>query len=201
MSGVLCEDHTMTDALDTQLLQQVAQQRSDAAFDALTDRWREPLRRHLLRLTSDAASAEDLLQETFLRIWTHAQTFDGRSEPRSWAFRIAGNLASNARRSCARRREDFPEGESVRGMTGFDAFAGNLPRPEDALLRTETTQRLRHAIDSLDDDRRELIRLVYDEDWPLAAVAGALGVPTGTVKSRLFHTRRTLAQTLKQEEK
>ena len=128
-----------------------------------------------------------------MRVWTHAASFDGRGEPRSWAFRIAGNLASNARRSRTRRREDFSSDDTV------DGFAADLPLPEEALLRTESAQRVRRALDTLDDDRRELIRLVYDEDRSLAEVAGALGIPTGTVKSRLHHTRRALAHSLNRE--
>lgn len=179
---------------ENELLQQIACRRSRDAFDTLTEHWREPLRRHLVRLTDDIALADDLLQETLLRIWTHAASFEGRGQARGWAFRIAGNLASNARRSRGRRREDDPTEK------GLDGFAADLPLPEEEALRAESTRRVRQAIDTLDEDRRELLRLVYDEDWPLADVGTAFGIPTGTVKSRLHHTRRALARILEEKE-
>ncbi|MGC4044574.1 MAG: RNA polymerase sigma factor [Armatimonas sp.] len=188
--GVLSMDDSMTDA---ELLQLVACKRSSEAFDALCERWREPLRRHLLRQAEDAASAEDLLQETLLRIWTQADSFRERGSARSWAFQIAGNLAHNARRTRTRRREDNPTDDS------FEGFAVDLPLPEELALRAESARNVRQAIDTLDEDRRELLRMVYDEDRSLAEVGETLGIPTGTVKSRLYHTRRALARLLENE--
>ena len=182
----------MTD--DAQLLQQIALEQSPDAFDALAERWREPLRRFLIRQMGDAATAEDLLQETLLRVWTHAGSYCGRGAARAWAFQIAGNLAQNARRTRIRRREDEPTDN------GFDGFVARLPRPEEYALRAESTREVRRAIDTLGEDRRELLRLAYDEDWPLAEIGMALGIPTGTVKSRLHHTRRALARLLETEE-
>lgn len=179
---------------DTELLQLIATQRSPEAFDTLSERWREPLRRHLIRQTEDLASAEDLLQETLLRIWTQADSFCGRGSARGWAFQIAGNLAHNARRTRTRRREDNPADDS------FEGFAVDLPLPEELALRAESARSVRLAINTLDEDRRELLRLAYDEDRSLTEIGKTLGIPTGTVKSRLYHTRRALARLLENEE-
>lgn len=179
---------------DTELLHLIACKRSPEAFDALCERWREPLRRHLLRQTDNLASAEDLLQETLLRIWIQAGSFSGRGSARGWAFQIAGNLAHNARRTRTRRREDTPANDT------FEGYAIDLPLPEELTLRAESARNVRLAIDTLDEDRRELLRLAYDEDRSLTEIGETLGIPTGTVKSRLYHTRRALARLLENEE-
>src|SRR5262245_64135428 len=82
-------------------------QRDAGAFEALCARYGAALRRHLLRMLRDADAAEDQLQETLLRVWTHAAQWDGRGTPRAWLFRVATNLALNYVRS-ARRRPQQP---------------------------------------------------------------------------------------------
>src|SRR5262245_30078588 len=77
--------------------------RDAGAFEELCARYGEPLRRHLQRMLRDADAAEDLLQETLLRVWTHAGQWDGRGAPRAWLFRVATNLALNHVRALRRR--------------------------------------------------------------------------------------------------
>src|SRR6266700_97427 len=85
-------------------LMELIKARDEEAFDVLTDRYLEPLRRHLMSTVRDSATAEDLLQELLLRIWTRADQWDGGSV-KSWLYRIATNLALNHLRTVRRRRE------------------------------------------------------------------------------------------------
>src|SRR5215831_17801211 len=78
-------------------------ERDTGAFEALCARYGAPLRGHLLRMLRDAEAAEDILQETLLRLWTHASQWDGRGTPRAWLFRVATNLALNHVRALRRR--------------------------------------------------------------------------------------------------
>ncbi len=87
---------------DHELMARV-RERDAGAFEALCERNGEPLRRHMLRMLRDADAAEDVLQETLLRAWTHAAQWDGRGTPRAWLFRIATNLALNHIRALRRR--------------------------------------------------------------------------------------------------
>src|SRR5437868_1134576 len=93
---------------DHQLLARV-RERDAAAFEALFHRYRDPIRRHVLRLVRDGSAAEDLAQEVFLRVWTRAEQWDGRGSFRAWLYRIATNLCLNHLRAVNRRRERLLE--------------------------------------------------------------------------------------------
>jgi RNA polymerase sigma-70 factor, ECF subfamily len=183
------------------LIRRVAGERDAEAFDALTDALREPLRRFLLsRLHGDAAATEDVLQETLLRLWTRADGYDGRGPVKAWLFRIAANLASNHRRTLARRREEHfdPADDPADDDEHPTALLGLLESGElgpDALaVRADERARVRCLLADLPEEAREMLRLVHEEERDLRDVAAAMGVPEGTVKSRLFYTRKRLAR-------
>lgn len=176
------------------------------AFDLLAARYREPLRRHLRALvqTSDADAADDLLQETLLRVWIRASGWDGNGAVKAWLFRIATNLALNHLRTLQRRREqplaarrtdqDDNDEETPAWMIDRAALG-----PDDLVLRADTRARLDRVIENLPGDKRDVIRQVYTAERDLREVADALGIPEGTVKSRLFHARKRLAEDLLRE--
>ena len=177
--------------------------RDPAAFDVLLLRYREPVRRHLLRTVRDKDAAHDLVQEVFLRVWTHADQWDGRGAFRAWLFRIATNLALNLVRTQRRRREQPLEPTSG-GLAGEDLQAPGWMvdsctlGPEQALEQAERYELLQRLIAGLSEEKREVIRLVHEADLDIAEVAHVLGVPPGTVRSRLHYARRRLADQWKQ---
>ena len=83
---------------DHELMQRVCERDADA-FEALTEKYRALLYRHLVSLLRDSAAADDLLQETLLRVWTRAEQWDGRGPFKAWLFRASTNLALNHLRS------------------------------------------------------------------------------------------------------
>ncbi|MFL5803661.1 MAG: RNA polymerase sigma factor [Roseiflexaceae bacterium] len=175
-------------------------ERNVGAFEALCERYGEPLRRHLLRMLRDADAAEDLLQETLLRMWTHAAQWDGRGAPRAWLFRIATNLALNHVRTLRRRRQqplDIPpdpaDPDEEPAIPGWMIDRASLG-PGDALELAERLALLRRLVAGLPEEKREVLRLIHDAEMEIGEVAQTLGIPPGTVKSRLHYATQRLAR-------
>ena len=184
---------------DSELVRLI-QARDSAAFEELFARLADPLRRHLVSIVRDAAAAEDLLQEVFLRLWTHSDRWEGRGTLEAWLFGIATNLALNHVRS-ARRRKQQPL--PVQPPTADDDDDSPLPGwmidaaalgPDQIAAQAELRDRVNDLLDELPDDKRQLLRLAYANQMNLQDIADLLGVPKGTVKSRLHHARKNMAQ-------
>lgn len=139
-------------------------------------RWdRERLRSFIEGRLGDAALAEDLAQEVELRYLREARVLEN---PRAWAYRVARNLCSNARRD-GRAREG-ERGESALDRTS--PWTGPLSR----LAQVEARAELESWVAELGDDLRELLELRYREDLSRAEIAVVLGIEESLVKSRLF---------------
>jgi len=169
-----------------------------AAFEALLERYRAPIRRHLLRYTHDDAAAQDLLQEAFLRVWTRGEQWDGRSTFRAWLYRVATNLALNHLRTVRRRHEtslemegdvETEEADLVPAWMIDDTSLG----PQAALEQAEERQQVRRLVTALPDEKRAVFRLVHEMEMTIHDAAVQLDIPEGTVKSRLHYARKQLA--------
>ncbi len=170
------------------------------AFEALFARYHEPIRRHVRRVVRDPATAEDLTQEVFERVWTRAGQWNGRGTFQAWLFRVATNLALNQLRSQRRR----PQEPLLRREVEPADTAGKPPEawlvdpaavdPSEAAERGVDRDRVRQLLTGLPEDKRRVLELVHIADMDLATVAEVLGIPVGTVKSRLYYARKRLAQ-------
>ena len=169
-----------------------------AAFEALLERYRAPIRRHLLRYTHDDVAAQDLLQEAFLRVWTRGDQWDGRGSFRAWLYRVATNLALNHLRTVRRRREtpletelepETAEEDLVPAWMVDDTALG----PQAALEQAEERQQVRRLVAALPDEKRAVFRLVHEMEMTIHDAAAQLEIPEGTVKSRLHYARKQLA--------
>lgn len=167
----------------------------DKAFETFYARHRDRIHRHLLRMVHDADGAEDLTQEAFLRVWTRAEQWDGRGACLSWLLRIATNLAYNQLRSRSRRKE-LPlepmddEEHPAPGWMLDDASLG----PEALCEQVERRDLIRRLVEDLPEEKRQVIRLVHEAEMEIHDVAATLGIPEGTVKSRLYYARKHLAR-------
>jgi len=156
------------------------------------------LRAHLARYVPPA-DADDLLQELWLRVWERAGQWDGRGRPLAWLLAIATNLALNHLRS---RRETvpleaFPEEEVPDVATlGCDAI---VPGPEEQVAWREQLGRVQEAMAQLPPDKQEALRLVRVQGYKLEEAARLLGIPLGTLKSRLHHAHRQLMEHFEEE--
>ena len=145
------------------------------------------LLRYVTRITGDSQRAEDVVQETLLRVWKKAGSLEGdASSLRSWLFAVAHNLAIDERRSRTARREDADPPELA-----DTAVAGQLDRVLEAYQITE-------ALRSLSLDHREAIVETYFRGRSVSEAAAVLGVPAGTVKSRTYYGLRALRAALEE---
>ncbi len=190
---------------DRELIEQICE-RNARAFEVLFDRYRHSLQKHILRIVRDERAAEDLVQEIFLRVWTNAAQWDGRGKLKSWLYRIATNLALNHLRTVHRRRQqplEIPEDS----YDDEDGAPAQIPtwliddaslEPQTMLERAEQSEFLWELVDGLPDGKREVLHLVYGAEMDIRQVADELGIPIGTVKSRLHYTLKRLAREWKE---
>ena len=182
---------------DRQLVERICRQDS-RAFDELMRRYESPIRGHLLRIVRDPAAADDLAQDVFLRLWQRAGQWRGKGAFRAWLMRIATNLALNHLRTLRRRPHrplqpaPAPGDEDQDNTLPAWMVDASAVGPDEALERAERRDLFRRMIEELPEEKRQVLQMVHEEDMDLADVARALGVPLGTVKSRLHYTIKHL---------
>jgi RNA polymerase sigma-70 factor (ECF subfamily) len=173
------------DAADEDIARRIARG-EPAAFDAFFDRYAASLLAYLEGMVRDRNGAEDLLQETLVRVWSHIARYREEGRFRAWVFRIATNLALTELR---RRR--------YRGTVDLDRAAREIPAPgtpdpHEHLERRERDRLLAEAIERLPDEQRAVVLLRVRGGMSLAEISTALQVPEGTVKSRLHQSVQRL---------
>ncbi len=168
------------------------QQGSAGALEALVRRHHAPLLAHLTRLTTRPELAEDLVQETFLRLVRDGHSYRYPRPFLPWLYTIARHLTRNYYQSAYHRRVEMrPELPEV-------AAAG--PDPADWLERWERREGLRAALAELSFEQREVLSLRFGQGFSVEETATVLGVPAGTVKSRSFTALRRLRDCLDQRD-
>ncbi len=170
---------------DDELIAAIASGGDDTALRELFSR-HAPWLAARLRRALPPVDVEDVLQETFIAVWQNAKTYQARGTPNAWLWVIARNQAAMLLRKRGQPPVPLP-GDDTR--TSADPAEAVLARAELAAA----TQALSGA-DRLAE--REVWRLLYVEDRPVAEVAELTGVPEGTVKSRAHRARRLLRAAL-----
>lgn len=171
------------------LIAAIAEQEDRAAFTALFHHFAPRVKSYLQRGGLGASQAEDMMQEVFLTLWRKAGQFDpARASAAAWIFAIARNHKIDLL-----RRSRLPQP----GEDPSDQMAVPLP---DALVAAEETSRtIRSAIATLPEDQLTILRLAFFEDLSHGEIEQTLGVPLGTVKSRLRLALTKLRRALKDE--
>ncbi|HLJ33555.1 MAG TPA: sigma-70 family RNA polymerase sigma factor [Ktedonobacteraceae bacterium] len=185
--------------VDSDLVERI-QERDAHAFELLMARYQESLRRYLSHIVRDSDATEDLLQEVFLRVWTRAEQWNGRGPFKAWLFRSATNLALNYLRSVQRRKQQplemathpYDEGDDAQ-MPNWMIDLSSLG-PDEVFEHAERYERLQRVIRTLPDEKREVFRMVREEEMDIREVAEMLGIPEGTVKSRLHYATKHVAR-------
>lgn len=146
--------------------------------------------RFVLRLVRNESTAEDLISEVFLEVWRQAAKFEGRATVSTWMLSIARFKALSALR---RRTEEELDEESA------GAIEDQADDPETALAKQDKGAALRQCLNKLSVEHREIIDLVYYHEKSVAEVAGIIGIPEATVKTRMFYARKKLSELLKEQ--
>jgi RNA polymerase sigma-70 factor (ECF subfamily) len=148
-----------------------------------------------LRLTRDRASAEDLVQETYLKALRFSNRFTRGTNLRAWLFTILHNTFRNTVRGLVRS----PVAVDSDAVEDAAAEASGDTSPEASLLRQAAARDVDAALDDLPDVFRQAVWLRDVEDFTYAEISAMLDVPSGTVMSRISRGRRLLAARLKQK--
>lgn len=175
----------------------------DAAFTELVSRHQRELFTFLRRFVNDASAADDLFQETFLQVYRSAQSFDRSRRFRPWVYAIAANKARDYLRAAGRRRTqslDSPFG-SPDSQRSHDPPELNQPSAAQMLVEQDEAQRIRQVLAGLPDIYREVLTLSYFHRFAYKEISEMLGIPLGTVKSRLNTALATFSRAWKSAQK
>src|SRR5262245_52691633 len=150
------------------------------------------------RLLGDVEEARDVAQEVFLQVHKRLASFEGRSSLKTWIYRIAVNQCHNRRRFWHRRRRDreLPLDERLVATPLLPGARPAAESPYDETLRLERARRVQAALLELRFEHRSVLVLREIEGLSCDEVAKALGVPEGTIKSRLSRAREAMRRKL-----
>ena len=176
-------------ATDDVLIARIAQG-DRLAMQVLFARHHVRVYRFVLRLVRNEATAEDLISEVFLDVWRQAGKFEGRSAVSTWMLSIARFKALSALRRRPEQELDDKTAEQIEDHSDD---------PEVALAKKDKAAVLRQALSKLSAEHREVVDLVYYHEKSVEEVAGIVGIPEATVKTRMFYARKKLSELLKEQ--
>jgi len=159
------------------LIHRIAEARDKAALAALFHQFAPRLKSMMLRLGADAALAEDLVQETLLSVWRKAHLYSpARGAAATWIFTVARNLRiDQLRRQSSKPYED---------LDGLE-IESDGPLVSALVEQSEIVARVSGALVKLSPEQQEVVRLSFLHEMPHGEISAKLGIPLGTVKSRL----------------
>jgi RNA polymerase sigma-70 factor, ECF subfamily len=161
------------------------------ALSELIARYQNRLYRYLLRLVRRPSEAEDLFQQTWLRVVEKIRSFDASRNFDAWLFTLARNLAIDHLRRIHPQSLDEPLAGDARGETGADRLPSDQAAPFDRVLAAERRSHIGEAVAALPLIYREVLALRFEEEMKIEEIAQVTGTPLSTVKTRL---RRSLEQ-------
>ncbi len=163
--------------------------------DALTDLYRRVESRifsFALARLGDSQRAADVLNEVMLEVWRRAASFEGRSRALTWILGIAHHKIVDSLRRKERWNPGPPPDEQI-----TDAAT---PSPFDRAHQSERRAAVRRGLERLSDGQRQVVHLAFFEDLSYPEIARILGIPEGTVKTRVFHAKKILLRHLERQE-
>lgn len=195
-SAVASAPVELTDLSD-ELLFERYQEGDDQAFTHLVERYEPQIKGFLFKRLKDEERVQDLTQDTFLRVHRARARYDSDRKFSTWIYTIASNLLKNEYRNRSRRRETAfsdlrAEGTAPRPVE----FESDAVDPERFAYRGELREAIDDAIERLEDHHRIPFVMREVEDRTYEEISEAIGVPVGTVKSRLFRARNAFQSLL-----
>lgn len=175
-----------------------AQQGDKKAFGLLVEKYHRKLGRLLSRMIRDQAEVEDVVQESFIKAYRALHNFRGDSAFYTWLYRIGINTAKNYLVSMGRKPQVMQDVE-IDDVENFDEGSEmrTMDTPETALMTKEIAQTVNDTIANLPDELRTAITLRELEGLSYEDIANIMQCPIGTVRSRIFRARETIALKLR----
>lgn len=181
----------LTSASDAFLVGSIANGDAEAVRP-LIERWRKPLAAVLQRALGGSPDVDDVYQETWMRVVRSAHAYDPAQRFSAWLFAIAWNLVKDR---WSRRRQS----ESAHADVDLETMPSRERSAEERLVESDRAEQVRELVSRLPERLSQAILLRYFEELSEKEVALRLGVPVGTVKSRLHHALRKLAASMEEE--
>jgi len=169
------------------------------AFAQLVDLYQDKLFHMSYRMLNNRHEAEDVVQDTFLRVYRNLERYNETMKFSTWIYRIATNLCIDRLR---RRKPGFSldaETEGHDGLDGYSMLPGDDRTPESETILSETKEIVRRAIDTLPAKYKSVMVLRYLEDMSLQEVGDVLDMPVTTVKTRVHRGREFLRKKLERQ--
>jgi RNA polymerase sigma-70 factor (ECF subfamily) len=171
------------------------------AFNRLIARWERPVYNFVYRVVGHDQDAEDLVQETVIRVYNGLSRLQDPNKFPAWLFRIAHNVCLDRLRSGRNRvtvsTDSLPEGGLDRLLDDGTARPTARGDPEETVYREEIAEILLRALQGLSEEQRTAVVMREYNGYSSREIAEILGIPVGTVRSRIFHGLRNLARTLR----
>jgi RNA polymerase sigma-70 factor (ECF subfamily) len=190
----------MIDLTDEQLFQRYTDG-DEHGFQLLMERYEPRIQGFLRKRLNDEERVEDLTQDTFLRIHRARESYDPNRKFSTWIHTIANNLLKNEFRNRSRRRETVfselrPDSSPTGGPSRPVEFQADGADPEQETYRSELREAIDTAIERMDEHHRIPFVMREVEDLSYEEIAEAIGIPVGTVKSRLNRARNSFRSLL-----
>jgi RNA polymerase sigma-70 factor (ECF subfamily) len=174
------------------------QQGDKRAFELLVSKYQRKINRLVSRLVRDAAEIEDVTQEAFIKAYRALPQFRGESAFYTWLYRIAINTAKNYLASQGRRAPTTTDNDAEEAETFNDADQlRDINTPESLLMSKQVGETVSRAMEALPEELRTAIQLREIEGMSYEDIAAAMDCPIGTVRSRIFRARESIAAELR----
>jgi RNA polymerase sigma-70 factor, ECF subfamily len=179
---------------DTKALARALRRRDPEVLDGLIEQYQYRLFRYLLYLSGDREIAEDLFQETWIRVLDRGHQYDSKSRFDAWLFAIARNLVIDLhRRKKPRSLDALTDADQ---KSPVDLALANAPSALDLITNREIEMSVQESLARLPAIHREVLVLRFQEDMTLEEIATVLGATVSTVKSRLYRGLQALRELL-----
>ncbi|MCC6126412.1 MAG: sigma-70 family RNA polymerase sigma factor [Pirellulales bacterium] len=176
---------------DLELIAEILKGRT-AAFENLVRKYQDRLFNSVAYMVGNVEDARDIVQEAFVQAFLNLRTFQGTSAFYTWLYRIAFNVAATERR----RKRPKISVERGRDRTGREPIDGQ-PGPAERVEREERGRRVRQGLSQLSEEHRAVLVLREIDGCRYETIAEILGLPIGTIRSRLHRARLELREELK----
>lgn len=170
------------------------------AFGELVALYKDKIYTLAYRMLGSREEAEDVAQETFIRLYSHLHRYNEAYRLSTWLFRIANNLSIDRLRRFHRNKKELSLDAGIQGTEGlalYDSISDHSPTPEQSILQNEVEERVKEAIMSLAPKYRSIMILKYIEDLSIQEISEIVGLPEATVKTRLHRGREALRKKLR----